>query len=310
MTRLEKIYTEKVVPALQKEFNYKSPMQTPAITKISLNIGLGAATQNNKLMEEAVAELTAIAGQKAVVTRAKKSIANFKVREGQPIGARVTLRKDLMWDFLDKLMNFALPRVRDFRGIPDRGFDGRGNFTLGIKEHTIFPEMEADRGIGDDPEFLDTVDPRVVRGTDYPDGEIETPGALAEVADEHFFGRFLVRYGLERVARGREEDCRRVGLAGGDGRVDSVDVLEVAVAAEVPVDPCEKRLGRDGLQDMQQDRREAREDHRTPVQEFGGEEAVAFLYGEQQGAHVQQEGILVRIQVLDGGRYEYRDFRL
>ena len=140
MTRLEKIYTEKVVPALQKEFNYKSPMQTPAITKISLNIGLGAATQNNKLMEEAVAELTAIAGQKAVVTRAKKSIANFKVREGQPIGARVTLRKDLMWDFLDKLMNFALPRVRDFRGIPDRGFDGRGNFTLGIKEHTIFPD--------------------------------------------------------------------------------------------------------------------------------------------------------------------------
>ena len=145
MTRLEKIYKEKVVPALQKEFNYKSPMQMPGITKISLNIGLGAATQNNKLMEEAVAELTAIAGQKAVVTRARKSIANFKLREGMPIGVRVTLRKDLMWDFLDKLMNFALPRVRDFRGIVDRGFDGRGNFTLGIKEHTIFPEMEADR---------------------------------------------------------------------------------------------------------------------------------------------------------------------
>ena len=174
----------------------------------------------------------------------------------------------------------------------------------------VVAEMEADGGVGDDPEFLDTVDPRVVRGTDYPDGEIETPGALAEVADEHFFGRFLVRYGLERVACCREEDRRRVGLAGGDGRVDREDVLEVAVAAEVPVDPCEKRLGRDGLQDMQQDRREAREDHRTPVQEFGGEEAVAFLYGEQQGAHVQQEGILVRIQVLDGGRYEYRDFRL
>ena len=137
MTRLEKIYKEKVIPVLQKEFNYKSPMQLPGIEKISLNIGLGASTQNNKLMEEAVEELTAIAGQKAVVTRAKKSIANFKVR--------VTLRKDLMWDFLDKLMNFALPRVRDFRGIPDRGFDGRGNFTLGIKEHTIFPEMEADR---------------------------------------------------------------------------------------------------------------------------------------------------------------------
>ena len=123
MTRLEKIYREKVVPVLQKEFNYSSSMQLPGIEKISLNIGLGAASQNNKLMEEAVAELTAIAGQKAVVT----------------------LRKDRMWDFLDKLMNFALPRVRDFRGIPDRGFDGRGNFTLGIKEHTIFPEMEADR---------------------------------------------------------------------------------------------------------------------------------------------------------------------
>lgn len=145
MTRLEKIYREKVVPVLQKEFNYSSSMQLPGIEKISLNIGLGAASQNNKLMEEAVAELTAIAGQKAVVTRAKKSIASFKLREGMPIGARVTLRKDRMWDFLDKLMNFALPRVRDFRGIPDRGFDGRGNFTLGIKEHTIFPEMGADR---------------------------------------------------------------------------------------------------------------------------------------------------------------------
>ncbi len=145
MTRLEKIYREKVVPVMQKEFSYSSSMQLPGIEKISLNIGLGAASQNNKLMEEAVAELTAIAGPKAVVTRAKKSIASFKLREGMPIGARVTLRKERMWDFLDKLMNFALPRVRDFRGIPDRGFDGRGNFTLGIKEHTIFPELEADR---------------------------------------------------------------------------------------------------------------------------------------------------------------------
>ncbi len=145
MTRLEKYYKDKVVPALQKEFSYKSPMQMPGITKISLNIGLGAATQNSKLMEEAVAELTAIAGQKAVVTRARKSIASFKLREGMAIGARVTLRKDRMWDFLDKFMNIALHRVRDFRGIADRGFDGRGNYTLGIKEHTIFPEMEADR---------------------------------------------------------------------------------------------------------------------------------------------------------------------
>lgn len=145
MTRLEKIYKEKVTPVMQKEFNYKSPMQIPGIEKISLNIGLGGATQNQKLLEEAVAELSAIAGQKAVITRAKKSIAAFKVREGMPIGVRVTLRKDRMWDFLDKLMNFALPRVRDFRGIPDKGFDGRGNFTLGVKEHTIFPELEIDK---------------------------------------------------------------------------------------------------------------------------------------------------------------------
>ena len=145
MTRLEKIYREKVVPVLQKEFNYSSSMQLPGIEKISLNIGLGAASQNNKLMEEAVAELTAIAGQKAVVTRAKKSIASFKLREGMPIGARVTLRKDRMWDFLDKLMNFALPRVRDFRGINPNSFDGRGNYNMGIKEQLIFPEIEYDK---------------------------------------------------------------------------------------------------------------------------------------------------------------------
>ncbi len=145
MTRLENIYREKIVAELQKEFGYKSVMQIPKLEKISLNIGLGAASQNNKIMEEARTELSAIAGQKAVVTRAKKSIAAFKLREGMPIGTRVTLRGDRMWDFLDKLMNFALPRVRDFRGIADKGFDGRGNFTLGIKEHTIFPELEIDR---------------------------------------------------------------------------------------------------------------------------------------------------------------------
>ena len=120
MTRLENVYREKVVPVLQKEFAYSSPMQIPGIVKISLNIGLGSASQNNKLMEEAMNELSVIAGQKAVMTRAKKSIAAFKLREGMPIGCRVTLRKERMWDFLDKLMNFALPRVRDFRGIPDR----------------------------------------------------------------------------------------------------------------------------------------------------------------------------------------------
>ena len=145
MTRLEKIYKEQVAPEMQKEFNYTSPMQLPEIEKISINIGLGSATENHKLLDEAVEELTAIAGQRAVKTKAKKSIAAFKVREGNSIGARVTLRKDKMWDFLDKLMNFALPRVRDFRGIPDRGFDGQGNFTLGVREHTIFPELEIDK---------------------------------------------------------------------------------------------------------------------------------------------------------------------
>ena len=145
MTRLEKIYTEKVAPALMQEFGYKSPMEVPRLKAVSLNIGLGEASQNNKLIEDAVDELTKIAGQKAVVTRARKSIAAFKLRENMPVGCRVTLRQDRMWDFLDKLVNFALPRVRDFRGVPDRGFDGRGNFTLGVREHSIFPEINIDR---------------------------------------------------------------------------------------------------------------------------------------------------------------------
>lgn len=145
MTRLENVYVEKVAPALKKEFGYTSAMQIPKLRAVSLNIGLGEASQNNKLIEEAVVELTSIAGQKAVITRARKSIAAFKLREGLPVGCRVTLRHERMWDFLDKLINYALPRVRDFRGIPDRGFDGRGNFTLGIREHTIFPEINVDR---------------------------------------------------------------------------------------------------------------------------------------------------------------------
>ena len=145
MTRLEQIYVEKVAPELKKEFGYTSSMQIPRLSFVSLNMGLGEASNNNKLIEEAVVELTAIAGQKAVITRARKSIAAFKLREGMPVGCRVTLRRDRMWDYLDKLMNFALPRVRDFRGVPDRGFDGRGNFTLGIREHSIFPEINVDR---------------------------------------------------------------------------------------------------------------------------------------------------------------------
>jgi len=145
MRRLETVYTEKIAGELKKEFGYKSSMEIPKITKISLNIGLGEASQNPKLIDAAVEELTKLAGQKAVVTKAKKSIAAFKLREGQPVGCRVTLRGDRMWDFYDKLVSFALPRVRDFRGVPDRGFDGRGNFTMGIKEHTIFFELEIDK---------------------------------------------------------------------------------------------------------------------------------------------------------------------
>jgi len=145
MTRLEQLYAEKVAPELKKEFGYTSSMQIPRLSFISLNMGLGEASTNNKIIEEAVVELTAISGQKAVITRARKSIAAFKLREGMPVGCRVTLRRDMMWDFLDKLINFALPRVRDFRGVPDRGFDGRGNFTLGIREHTIFPEINVDQ---------------------------------------------------------------------------------------------------------------------------------------------------------------------
>jgi len=145
MTRLKNIYLEKVAPALQTEFGYKSPMEIPKVIAISLNMGLGEGSQNHKLIEDAALELTRIACQKAVVTRAKKSIAAFKLREGMAIGCRVTLRRQMMWDFLDKLVNFALPRVRDFRGVSDKGFDGRGNFTMGIKEHTIFPEIDVDR---------------------------------------------------------------------------------------------------------------------------------------------------------------------
>ncbi len=144
-THLEMVYHEKVVPALQKEFGYSSSMQVPRLVKVSLNIGLGEASQNHKLIEDAAEELSRIAAQRTVIRRARKSIAAFKLREGMAIGCSITLRHDRMWDFYDKLVNFALPRVRDFRGVPDRGFDGRGNFTMGIKEHTIFPEIDVDR---------------------------------------------------------------------------------------------------------------------------------------------------------------------
>src|ERR1700722_11534405 len=140
--RLREHYTSKVVPALTKEFGYKNIMAVPKIEKISINIGLGEATQNAKLMDGAVNELTQIAGQKPVVTKATKSIAQFKLREGQAIGCMVTLRGERMYEFFDRLVNVALPRVRDFRGVSSKSFDGRGNYTMAIKDQLIFPEID------------------------------------------------------------------------------------------------------------------------------------------------------------------------
>ena len=145
MGELLDYYKSKCVPALQEEFKYSSIMQVPKIEKIILNMGLGEAVQNPKIIEGATEELTRIAGQKAVVTRAKKSIATFKLREGMPIGCRVTLRGDKMYNFFSKLVNIALPRVRDFRGLSPKTFDGRGNFSMGIKEQIIFPEIDYDK---------------------------------------------------------------------------------------------------------------------------------------------------------------------
>ncbi|HHU06289.1 MAG TPA: 50S ribosomal protein L5 [Clostridiales bacterium] len=145
MNRMKKKYVEEVAPALMKKFEYKSPMQIPRIEKIVINVGCGDARDNAKALDAVVKDITTIAGQKAVVTRAKKSVANFKVREGMPVGVKVTLRQDRMWDFLDKLFNVALPRVRDFRGISPKSFDGRGNYALGVKEQLIFPEIDYDK---------------------------------------------------------------------------------------------------------------------------------------------------------------------
>ena len=145
MNRLQERYENEVVKSLMEKFNYSSKMQAPKIEKIVLNIGVGDAVSNSKLLDDAVNELTLITGQKPVVTRAKKSIAGFKLREGQAIGCKVTLRGERMYEFLDKLVNVSLPRVRDFRGVSNNSFDGRGNYTLGIKEQLIFPEIEYDK---------------------------------------------------------------------------------------------------------------------------------------------------------------------
>ncbi len=140
--RLQDKYRKEVIAVLRKEFGIENPMAVPKIEKVVLNMGVGEAITNVKIVEQAAEELTRIAGQKAVITRAKKSIATFKLREGMPIGCRVTLRGDRMYEFLDRLLNVALPRVRDFRGVPTRAFDGRGNYTLGIRDHLIFPEID------------------------------------------------------------------------------------------------------------------------------------------------------------------------
>jgi large subunit ribosomal protein L5 len=145
MTRLQQHYREKVAPQLTEKFGYKSPMQVPRITKITLNMGVSEAVADKKVMENAVGDLTKIAGQKPVVTKAKKAIAGFKIREGQAIGTMVTLRGQRMYEFLDRFVTVALPRVRDFRGVSGRAFDGRGNYNIGVKEQIIFPEIEYDK---------------------------------------------------------------------------------------------------------------------------------------------------------------------
>lgn len=145
LTRLEDKYNSEVVPALMGKFGYKNIMEVPKLEKIVINMGVGEAKDNQKVLESAVADMTIISGQKPIVTRAKKSVANFKIRENMPIGCKVTLRKNKMYEFADKLMNIALPRVRDFRGVSEKSFDGRGNYSLGVKEQLIFPEIEFDK---------------------------------------------------------------------------------------------------------------------------------------------------------------------
>jgi large subunit ribosomal protein L5 len=143
--RLAEKYKKEIIPAMMKRFNYKNVMQVPKLEKISVNIGVGGATQDQKLIETAVAELEAITGQKVAITKAKKAISNFKLRQGLPIGVRVTLRSRMMYEFLDRLVSLAMPQIRDFRGVSDRSFDGRGNYTLGVKEQIIFPEIDGDK---------------------------------------------------------------------------------------------------------------------------------------------------------------------
>ena len=145
MARLKDFYKDTVVKAMTEQFGYKSPMQVPRIEKITLNMGVGEAVADKKVMEHAVGDMEKIAGQKAVVTKAKKSVASFKIRDGYPVGCKVTLRRERMYEFLDRLVTVAIPRIRDFRGISSKSFDGRGNYNMGVKEQIIFPEIEYDK---------------------------------------------------------------------------------------------------------------------------------------------------------------------
>jgi len=144
-TRLEKFYKEEVVPSLTAKFGYKNPMEVPRITKITLNMGVGEAATNKKILENAVADMAKISGQKPIVTKSRVSVASFKIRDGWPIGCKVTLRREKMFEFLDRLINVSLPRVRDFRGVSGKAFDGRGNYNMGVKEQIIFPEIDYDQ---------------------------------------------------------------------------------------------------------------------------------------------------------------------
>jgi len=157
--RLKKQYEEEIIPKMKEEFKYKSSMQVPKLVKISINQGLGDATQDKKIIDEAMKDLATIVGQKVISIKAKKSVSNFKLREGQSVGTKVTLRRERMYEFLDRLISVALPRVKDFRGINDKSFDGRGNYSMGVEEHTIFPEIQLDkvnRVLGMDITFVTT----------------------------------------------------------------------------------------------------------------------------------------------------------
>ena len=145
MARLKDVYNEKVAPSLVEQFGYTNPMQVPKITKVTLNMGVGEAINDKKLIDAAFADMTLIAGQKPVVTKARKSVAGFKIRQGWPIGCKVTLRGAQMWEFLDRLISLSIPRIRDFRGLSAKSFDGRGNYAMGVKEHIMFPEIDYDK---------------------------------------------------------------------------------------------------------------------------------------------------------------------